>query len=241
MFSGKQTSIIYVMDLNGLKYDKHLLHMMTGPMKCLSQFMADHYVELVKNFVVINTPSFIYNLWRVIRPLLPERTKNKVHIMGDDWRREILQYADASALPDFWNKDGESTFTAKLLPSVKFDESEYYHGKIGEDSEEMSVGAGKIEFISVNAEKGATLKWRIHADGELGFGVFCTDDENETDEGKMDMVYPQFGRMAGPTVVPLEDSFVCRKTGIYKFWLCNQHAWWHTLKIHHIISVEKQS
>uniref|UniRef100_A0A914XH98 CRAL-TRIO domain-containing protein n=1 Tax=Plectus sambesii TaxID=2011161 RepID=A0A914XH98_9BILA len=235
--SGKQTSIVYIMDLGNLKYDKRLLTLMTGPLKLISQFMADHYVELIKYFVIINAPSFIFNLWRIIRPLLPERTKNKVRILGDNWREEILEYADPSALPDFWNVDGQSIFTAKLLRGVKFDENEYFKGDIDKDCKQLQVPAGKIEYISVPAEAGATLKWTIHADGELGFGVFRAENEEETDESLMEMVYPHFSRMAGPTTAPLEDSFVCPKAGVYKIWISNQQAWWHTLKIHYKVSV----
>lgn len=227
------------MDLNGLKYDKRLLTLMTGPLKLISQFMADHYVELIKYFIVINAPSFIYNLWRIVRPLLPERTKHKVRILGDDWRHEILEFGDPSAFPDFWNVNDQPTFTARLQPAVKFDENEYYKGQIDPDCKLLLVPAGKTEYISVDvAETGAILKWKIYADGELGFGVFRAEDEKEKDELEMEMVYPQFGRMAGPTVAPLEDSLKCKKSGVYKIWISNQHAWWHTLKIHYKISVE---
>uniref|UniRef100_A0A914W2A7 CRAL-TRIO domain-containing protein n=1 Tax=Plectus sambesii TaxID=2011161 RepID=A0A914W2A7_9BILA len=236
--TGKQASIIYVLDLNSLNFDKRLFSLVTGPLKTLTQFMSDHYVELFKYFVIVNAPSFMYNLWRLIRPLLPERTKGKVRILGGDWREQILEYSQPSALPDFWNIDGNSTFTAKILPSVKFDEKLYYREDyiLGDTCQQVTVAAGKIEYVTIVAKLGATLKWTIHANGEFGFGVFCTDDENEEDETKMDMVYPQITLMSGPTVVPLKDSVFCKKSGIYKFWLSNRHAWWHTLKVQYDIS-----
>lgn len=77
---GKQSSIIYILDLKGLKHDKRLLSLVTGPLKFFSQFMADHYVELIKYFVIVNAPSFMRNIWWIICPLLPERTRNKVRM-----------------------------------------------------------------------------------------------------------------------------------------------------------------
>lgn len=66
------------MDLSNIKYDKRLYDMITGPMKSLSEFMAEHYVELMKFFVLVNVPSFVYALWTVVKPILPERTIQKV-------------------------------------------------------------------------------------------------------------------------------------------------------------------
>jgi hypothetical protein len=47
----------------------------------------------------------------IAKPLLPERTKNKVKILGGNWKKEILEYADADVLPIFWNSDGETVRT----------------------------------------------------------------------------------------------------------------------------------
>lgn len=78
--TGKQTSILYVMDMQGLKYDKRLFTMIRGSLRSLTEFMAEHYVELIKNFVLVNVPSFIYAIWTISKPILPERTRQKVRI-----------------------------------------------------------------------------------------------------------------------------------------------------------------
>lgn len=63
--SGKQASILYIMDLNGLKYDKRLLYILSGSLGAISSFMAEHYVEMIYRFVVVNVPSFLATLWYV--------------------------------------------------------------------------------------------------------------------------------------------------------------------------------
>jgi hypothetical protein len=75
---GKQASILYVMDLSGITYDKKLYDLLTGPLKSLSEFMQEHYVELMKYFVLVNVPSFVYALWTIVKPILPEKTIQKV-------------------------------------------------------------------------------------------------------------------------------------------------------------------
>lgn len=46
--TGKQAWILYVMDITGLQYNKKLYDLVTGSMKSLADFMADHYVEMIK-------------------------------------------------------------------------------------------------------------------------------------------------------------------------------------------------
>lgn len=41
------------------------------------------------------------------RPLLPEKTRNKVKIFGSNWREEVVKIAVPETLPTFWNEPGE--------------------------------------------------------------------------------------------------------------------------------------
>uniref|UniRef100_A0A1I7T9U9 CRAL-TRIO domain-containing protein n=2 Tax=Caenorhabditis tropicalis TaxID=1561998 RepID=A0A1I7T9U9_9PELO len=76
--TGKQAWILYVMDITGLQYNKKLYDLVTGSMKSLADFMADHYVEMIKYFVPVCVPSFATALYVVVRPLLPEKTREKI-------------------------------------------------------------------------------------------------------------------------------------------------------------------
>lgn len=162
----------------------------------------------------------------------------KVRILSNNWRKEVLEFADPSLLPTIWNIEGECIFSARILPALKFDETKYYIESTVQDYMELNVQAGNVEFISIFAERGSILRWAIRADGDFGFGVFLADDENEDDETEMDMVYPQFIKLFSPLAVPLMDSLVCKKAGIYKLWLSNRHAWWRTLSVHYELKVE---
>ena len=204
----------------------------------MSQFMTDHYVELIKYFVIVNIPNFFYHLYRLLHPLLPERTRNKTRMLGPDWRREILDYSNASALPDYWNIEGsKQLFTAVLKRPQKYEVEKYNKKVINTDYTLLSVAAGRTDFFSVTAAAGDKLKWSIFADGEFGFGVFYATHAAEIDETKMEMVYPQFHRVATPNIAPIEDTILCEKAGVYKFWFDNKTAWWYPLKVYHKIGV----
>lgn len=47
----------------------------------------------------------------------------------------------------------------------------------------------------------------------------------------METIYPLFGWIPGPTLVPLEDSITIPKSGFYKIIISNEKAWWNTLLI----------
>jgi hypothetical protein len=126
--TGKQASILYVMDLTGLQYNKRLYQLVTGAMRSLCEFMATHYVELIKYFVLVNVPSCVYALWHVAKPLLPERTRHKVRILGGNWRKDILQYSCPQALPTKWN-DSTTAFESHVDPPLSYDPEHYYRNK----------------------------------------------------------------------------------------------------------------
>ncbi|EJD73406.1 hypothetical protein LOAG_19171, partial [Loa loa] len=41
----------------------------------------------------------------IVKPLLPERTRQKVFIFGSSWKTEIQNVAIPEVLPAYWNDD----------------------------------------------------------------------------------------------------------------------------------------
>ncbi|PAV84923.1 hypothetical protein WR25_21781 isoform B [Diploscapter pachys] len=112
---GEQCHVMYIMDLEGLTMDRRLTTLLTGGLAAISAFMSEHYVEMVSSFVLVNVPSFITFLWSIAKPLLPERTRNKVNILGKNWKEDIQKLANPEALPSYWNNEGEDGVGLKLL------------------------------------------------------------------------------------------------------------------------------
>uniref|UniRef100_A0A0M3IJ30 CRAL-TRIO domain-containing protein n=1 Tax=Ascaris lumbricoides TaxID=6252 RepID=A0A0M3IJ30_ASCLU len=151
--TGEQASILYVMDLNGLKYDKKLLDLVTGALAGISSFMSENYVEMVHSFVLVNAPSFISTIWSIARPLLPERTRNKVQIFGSNWRNDILTLAVPEVLPTYWNDDKNNIFKANIERSEPIDPANYYKDGALKDSKMITIAAGKADFVTISAQK----------------------------------------------------------------------------------------
>ncbi|CAD6198936.1 unnamed protein product [Caenorhabditis auriculariae] len=235
--TGEQCSVIYVMDLTGLKMDRKLTTLVSGGLASISAFMAEHYVEMVHSFVLVNVPSFIHAVWTIARPLLPEKTRNKVNIMGSNWKADILKLAHGDCLPTYWNEEGNrEPFHAPIERCVPFPTEGYYKGTVPSDSKILSVGPGKTDYVDVDVKEGQKLSWEIHANGHFAFVIYKVEDGVENEN--LARVYPLFSKIPGPTLVPCVDNLICRHNGKYRLWFGNQHAWFHTLKINYSLKIE---
>jgi len=231
--TGKQASVLYVMDLTGLKYDKHLYNLITGAMRALSEFMATHYVELIKYFVLVNVPSYLHAIWPVAKPLLPERTRHKVRILSAAWRTELLEFASPAVLPDKWNVP-DCAFGSHVDPPIPYPLENYYVNrkqKLGDDVEKWSLAPGKTVTATRELRRGDRFRWWVWGDGDFGFGFFFSTDREEKNVERMDTVYPCFEWMPGPTESPLDDFCDITQDGFYTIWFSNKRAWWHTLNL----------
>ncbi|GMT14977.1 hypothetical protein PFISCL1PPCAC_6274, partial [Pristionchus fissidentatus] len=73
--NGRIASVIYILDLDGLKLDPSLISIVTGPYRILWASCYTNYPEWINTTLIVNCPSFIGLLWKAISPLLPERTR----------------------------------------------------------------------------------------------------------------------------------------------------------------------
>ncbi|KAH7279711.1 hypothetical protein KP509_37G032700 [Ceratopteris richardii] len=64
-----------------------------------------NYPEKTDTYYIANAPYIFQACWRVVRPLLHERTKRKVHVLSGCGREELLKVMDENVLPDFCRSD----------------------------------------------------------------------------------------------------------------------------------------
>ncbi|VDM43998.1 unnamed protein product [Toxocara canis] len=215
--TGKQAYILYVIDLTELKYEMGIFRMILGPLKCLADFMADHYVELIKYVLIVNAPPFMSKA----RLLSPSK-----------WREEILEFANADALPDKWNTPDGPQFTSFIPLPIPFRKNDYYDcNELPEKLDVVHIPAGRSIFITRYADVGEQISWIIVADSHFAFAIYRADQEDEDDPTTMETVYPSFGWLPGPTAVPIKETHTIQKNGFYKLHLMNSRAWFHTLRV----------
>ena len=67
-----------------------------------------YFPELTGKIFIIRAPWFISSLWALVRPLLPERTLEKIDILGGEYAETLAEAVDISGLPAFLGGTTES-------------------------------------------------------------------------------------------------------------------------------------
>jgi len=113
----------YIMDLKGVTAR------MMGPriwelMRIGTKIGQDYYPEILGTMFIINTPLFFHGCWSIIKNFVDEKTRKKIHILGSNYKKELLQFVDENDLPDFFGgklteKDYGPNLTNEQGPWVK--------------------------------------------------------------------------------------------------------------------------
>lgn len=96
---GKHISkCVKVLDMTGLKMSHlSLIKLLT----VISGIDDLNYPEKTVTYYIVNVPYIFSACWKVVKPLLQERTRNKVQVLSGRGRDELLKIMDYSSLPHF--------------------------------------------------------------------------------------------------------------------------------------------
>lgn len=99
------TTCIKVLDMTGLKLSAlSLLKILTA----ISAVDELNYPEKAETYYIVNTPYIFSACWKVVKPLLQERTRKKVHVLSGRGKDELLKIMDHSSIPHFCRREGSS-------------------------------------------------------------------------------------------------------------------------------------
>lgn len=68
------------------------------PLRCHCT-AQDNYPEILGHMFIVNAPAIFSLAWRVVRPMLTERTTSKIDIVSGSGTNELLSLIDADQLP----------------------------------------------------------------------------------------------------------------------------------------------
>ena len=80
----------------------------------ISKIAQDYYPEQLGCMFIINAPALFTGVWSLVKGWLDERTRQKINIVGKDYKSKLLQYCDEDQLPTFLG----GTNTSKLVDNV---------------------------------------------------------------------------------------------------------------------------
>mmetsp|Transcript_14390 Transcript_14390/g.31119 ORF Transcript_14390/g.31119 Transcript_14390/m.31119 type:complete len:311 (-) Transcript_14390:247-1179(-) len=98
-----------IIDLSGLSL-KNFTWAAQRLLTTVAKIDQDYYPEHLGQMFIINTPFIFKTIWAVVYPLLEERTRKKIHVLGHDYQRTLrdvipednllVEYGGRSVHPD---------------------------------------------------------------------------------------------------------------------------------------------
>ncbi|XP_037492013.1 phosphatidylinositol/phosphatidylcholine transfer protein SFH9 isoform X2 [Jatropha curcas] len=100
------TTCVKVLDMTGLKLSAlNQIKLMT----IISTIDDLNYPEKTKTYYIVNVPYIFSACWKVVKPLLQERTRKKVQVLSGSGRDELLKIMDLESLPHFCRREGSGS------------------------------------------------------------------------------------------------------------------------------------
>ncbi|OAY28520.2 hypothetical protein MANES_15G069701v8 [Manihot esculenta] len=65
-----------------------------------------NYPKKTQTYYIVNAPYVFSACWKVVKPLLRERTRRKIQVLQGCGRDELLKIMDYTSLPHFFRKEG---------------------------------------------------------------------------------------------------------------------------------------
>ncbi|CAH9112143.1 unnamed protein product [Cuscuta epithymum] len=97
---------IKVLDMTGLKLSA-LSQIKLGTI--ISSIDDLNYPERTITYYIVNAPYVFSACWKVVRPLLHERTRKKIRVLSGSGQDELLKIMDYSSLPHFCRRKGSGS------------------------------------------------------------------------------------------------------------------------------------
>ncbi|XP_019426320.1 PREDICTED: SEC14 cytosolic factor-like [Lupinus angustifolius] len=155
------TTCIKVLDMTGLKLSAlNQIKLLT----IISSIDDLNYPEKSNTYYIVNAPYIFSACWKVVKPLLQERTRRKVQVLPGSGRDELLKIMEYESLPHFCKK--QSSGSSKHSVSVSencysldhpFHQELYNYikqqSRIHEAVEPMKQGSFHVDFPELPAEE----------------------------------------------------------------------------------------
>uniref|UniRef100_A0A0D6QZ28 CRAL-TRIO domain-containing protein n=1 Tax=Araucaria cunninghamii TaxID=56994 RepID=A0A0D6QZ28_ARACU len=99
-------SCLKVMDMTGLKLSALSRIKISTAISTIDDL---NYPEKTETYYIVNAPYVFSACWKVVRPLLQERTRRKIRVLEGSGREELLKVMDYEVLPQFSNRENSGS------------------------------------------------------------------------------------------------------------------------------------
>ncbi|XP_042417896.1 SEC14 cytosolic factor-like isoform X2 [Zingiber officinale] len=140
---------IKVLDTTGLKLSA------LGHIKLLTLIATIddlNYPEKTQTYYVVNAPYVFSACWKVVKPLLQERTRRKVQVLQGCGRDELLKVMDYNSLPHFCLQECYKTAASHACYSL--DHS--FHQELYNYMKQQALGLERAELLKHRSSRADT-------------------------------------------------------------------------------------
>ncbi|KAF3560888.1 hypothetical protein DY000_02013741 [Brassica cretica] len=171
MNGGPITTCVKVLDMTGLKLSAlSQIKLVT----IISTIDDLNYPEKTNTYYVVNAPYIFSACWKVVKPLLQERTRKKVHVLSGCGKDELLKIMDYTSLPHFCRRGSSGSshhtqsvdcfsidhpFHQQLYNYVKH---HYETQGQAEPAKQGSFHVGFPEPVAERVEMAKTIESKLH-------------------------------------------------------------------------------
>ncbi|KAL8209798.1 hypothetical protein R6Q57_006530 [Mikania cordata] len=100
------STCVKILDMTGLKLS-HLNQIKL--MTVISNIDDLNYPEKTDTYYIVNAPYVFSACWKVVKPLLHERTRKRVQVLSGCGKDDLLKIMDYDSLPHFCTKEGSGS------------------------------------------------------------------------------------------------------------------------------------
>ncbi|XP_062088064.1 uncharacterized protein LOC133794708 [Humulus lupulus] len=139
------TTCVKVLDMTGLKLSAlSQIKLLT----IISTIDDLNYPEKTNTYYIVNVPYIFSACWKVVKPLLQERTRKKIQVLSGNGKDELLKIMDYASLPHFCKKEGSgSSRHSEDGAETCFSFDHHFHQQLYNYIKQQSVNREPVEPI----------------------------------------------------------------------------------------------
>lgn len=156
----------------------------------LARILQLNYPNMLKRIFVVNVPKIFPFLWKICRPLISDELKNTLHVLGSNFKTNLLEYIDADNLPEYLggekrDPDGNGRCISLICQGGIVPNSYYLTELADENNLQIKTVPNrevfKLDFCITVV--GAILKWEFMTeDHDILFGIVRIKENQEEEE-----------------------------------------------------------
>ncbi|XP_054851887.1 SEC14-like protein 2 [Eublepharis macularius] len=239
----KIETITMIYDFEGLGL-KHLWKPAVDAYGDLLAMFEENYPESLRRIFVIKAPRLFPVAYNLVKHLLSEDTRNKIVILGSNWKEVLRKHIDPDQIPveyggTLTDPDGDPKCRTKLNYGGDVPKKYYVQDQLKQQYDHsVIVNRGSSHQVEYEILfPGCVLRWQFMSEGaDIGFGVYLkTKVGARQHAGDMTEVHPN--QRYNAHMVPEDGSLTCTDAGIYVLRFDNTYSYIHAKKISYTVEV----